>query len=280
MRNLLLSSQRLNKLEQCPRLFFFEHELNKVPVEKPKYFVEGEFVHSILEHYYTSKINNTVDLDSTIEFARNKATELEITIEESEILLKLFLDYVSFHSNESWTIEGTEVPFAKVLFEDSSKDIRVIIQGKVDLLATSKEGIPLIIDHKVVSQNRQTYERDNQILLYCWALERNDFIINQLGKQKTLPPKDKFRRQYFNVPSHLIEEWKEGTIWKALELLRFHELNYYPHRYSSCNFQGRKCTFYEVCNGTKDTWEYRLEGNFTTKEDYDLMAGAEIDENP
>jgi RecB family exonuclease len=272
MRNLLLSSQRLNKLEQCPRLFFFENILNKTPIEKPKYFIEGEFVHAILEQYYSSKIaGSPEDNIAIIDFARNKATELSLTVEESEVLIKLFIDYISFHNNESWVIEAAEFPFAKVLFESEEKDIRIIIQGKVDLLATSKEGIPLIIDHKVVSQNRVTYERDNQILLYCWALERNDFIINQLGKQKTLPAKDKFRRQYYNIPSHLLEEWKEGTIWKALELLRYHELNYFPHRYSSCNFQGRKCTFYEVCNGSKENWEYKLEGNFTTKEDYNLM---------
>jgi len=180
--------------------------------------------------------------------------------------------YIAFHQNDTWTIEATETPFAKVLFESEVQDIRIIIQGKADLIATTAQGIPVIVDHKVVSQNRAHYERDNQILLYCWAMERRDFIINQLGKQKTLPAKDKFRRLYFNVTDNQINEWKEATIWKALELTRYYELNYYPHRYSSCNFQGRKCVFYEVCNTEKDNWEYKLEGNFITKEDYDLMG--------
>src|SRR5574343_46271 len=239
MRNLVLSTQRLNKLQSCPRLYFFSHVLNKTPIDKPKYFIEGEYIHYILDQYYTLKLEGkTPNIDHVILLARNRATEIEgLTFQECEGLIDLFKEYVQFHSIESWQIEGIEVPFAKVLWEDEKLDIRIIIQGKADLLAQSHQSIPLIIDHKKVAQNRQPFARDNQILSYCWAFNRQDFIINQLGTQKTLKPQD-------------------NNIW--------------PGRIKSCQNMGRTCQFYEVCQADKSNWDYKLQG-FKTSEDYDLM---------
>lgn|SRR5574343_121792 len=272
MRNLVLSTQRLNKLQSCPRLYFFSHVLNKTPIDKPKYFIEGEYIHYILEQYYTLKLEGkTPNIDHVILLARNRATEIEgLTIQECEGLIDLFKEYVQFHSIESWQIEGIEVPFAKVLWEDEKLDIRIIIQGKADLLAQSHQSIPLIIDHKKVAQNRQPFARDNQILSYCWAFNRQDFIINQLGTQKTLKPQDKFKRHYFNIVGYQIDEWVEETIYNALEAIKYHDNNIWPGRIKSCQNMGRTCQFYEVCQADKSNWDYKLQG-FKTSEDYDLM---------
>jgi hypothetical protein len=272
MRNLVLSTHRLNMLQSCPRLYFFSHVLNKTPVDKPKYFTEGEYLHYILEQYYIQKMTgNTPNIDNVILLARNKATEIVgLTIQECEGLIDIFKEYIQFHSGETWKIEGVEVPFAKVLWEDEKLDIRIIIQGKADLLALSNQSIPLIIDHKKVSQNRQPYSRDNQILSYCWAFNRQDFIINQLGTQKSLKPQDKFKRHYFNVLGYQIDEWVEETIYCALEAIKFFENQYWPGRIKNCQNQGRTCTFYEVCSAEKSNWDYKLQA-FKTSEDYDLM---------
>ena len=89
MRNLILSPNRLNKLQACPRLYFFNHVLNKVPIEKPKYFTEGEYLHFILDCYYRQRMSGNVDINGVILAARNKATEFDgLTIADTEFLIQ------------------------------------------------------------------------------------------------------------------------------------------------------------------------------------------------
>ena len=280
MRNLILSPSSLDTLSRCPREFFFQYILNRTTVEINKHFLIGEYLHYILEQYYLQRKKRETDLDKVIELARYKAvTMVGLTIEETEELIKLFLQYQEFHFNETWEIEEAEKPFTKVLWEDEKIDLRIVVKGKIDLLIQT-QGIPVIVDHKKISQNKTPSPRANQILAYCWAVERKDFIINQLGTQKTLKPIDKFKRHYFNIPSHQIDEWIEQTIYSCFEVVRYSEKKFWPGRLSSCAnpITGSRCIFHEVCGSGKDNWDLRLSDttNYQTRQDHDLM-GTEVE---
>lgn len=277
MRNIVLSPSRQDKIQTCPRKFYFNHVLNKSMIEKPSYFVEGEFLHFIFEHYYKMKKSGEVDLGLLIELARQQALKTSLTIENSEAIIALFREYREYYQNETWQVLGVEEPFAKILYEDEKFDLRIIVQGKIDL-RVQHQGLEVLVDHKKVSQNRTPVERNNQILTYCFATGARDFIINQVGTQKTLPPNKKFLRPYFNIFDHQLEEWLESTIYSAFEIVKCYERNYFPARLTGCNYQGHKCEFYDICQSKQEDWQYRLEGSFQNHEDHDIMASVSEDE--
>lgn len=275
MKNLILSTDKLNAFEDCPRLYEYSHVKNLTSPVRAKYFTEGEFIHKILEIYYTDIMKSRKqDLNFYIEIARNLAiTQFSglLDHEEFEGIIKVFSEYYNFYdSNTSWKILEVEVPFAKVLLEDDKLDIRIIVRGKSDLIIET-QGIKAGVDHKFLGRNMEMSDRDNQKLCYSWAFDLKDFFINSIGKQTSLKLEEKFKRIYFSYSQYQIDEWVENTINSALEIIRYYELGNFPIRYKSCiNLFGKKCTFHDVCNTSPDNRAYKL-SEFTVKEEYDLM---------
>lgn len=257
----------------CPRKYYFSHVLNYTTKVTPKYFLEGEFFHALLEDYYKDIMNRRKqDNNFYLNIARNKAAQFdkELSLDEMEYLINIFSQYLTFYGEDySWKILGTETPFSTVLWEGrvGEKEFRIVLQGKVDLLV-EKSNIPIIVDHKVVSQNRGFNSRVTQNLAYLYALGYKDFIINSIGKQKTLSSDKKFLREYFNYSSYQIEEWKEIAIETSIEAINYFENSHFPARYTGCTFHGNKCPFYDVCETSQDNWEYKLESNYIIQEDY------------
>ncbi len=275
MRNLLLSVDKLNDISLCPRLYFYKHILRRVPEKREKYLAEGEFFHLLLHEYYSDKINGKNR--PYIELAQNRALEYSdgLSIDESNVLIKLFADYMNYYVNEDWKILESEKPFAKVLYEDSRLDLRIVIRGRTDLFIETQAGFKAIVDHKLLSRNDPIPSRDNQKLCYCWAFDVRDAFMNVIGKQKTLPIKEKLHRPYFNYSSHQIEEWKDETIHLALDIMRFHDNDFWPVKFTGCFFHKVKCKYYDVCETTKDNRIYKLESGFIEREEYDVMEGVE-----
>jgi hypothetical protein len=273
MNNLIISPHKLSDIMICPRLYYFRHILNYTTQVTPKYFLEGEFIHSLLEDYYTDiKERRKQEIPFYLDIARNKAAKFDkgLSLDELEYLVNIFSQYLTFYNNETtWKILGTETPFSKILWEGevNGKPIRILLQGKIDLLI-EKSGINIIVDHKVVSQNRGFISRVNQNLAYLWALGHKDFIVNSIGKQKSLKPEAKFLREYFSYSDYQLEEWREIAIETSLELIGYFENNRFPARYTGCSFHGNKCAFYDVCETTRDNWEYKLKSNYIIQEDY------------
>jgi len=278
MKNLILSTDKLNNFEDCPRLYEYSHIKNLTSKIKPKYFSEGDFIHRILEIYYTDIMKGRKqELNFYIELARNLAItqfSTELSHEEIEEIIKVFSEYYNFYQIEPWKILKVEEPFAKVILEDSKLDLRIIVRGKSDLIVET-QGINAGVDHKFIARNMTLSDRDNQKLCYSWAFSLKDFFINSIGKQKSLKLEDKFKRIYFNYSKHQIDEWIENTINSALEMIRYFELDHFPIRYKSCiNLFGSKCTFHDLCNTSPDNRAYKL-NEFVVKEEYDIMAKSE-----
>jgi hypothetical protein len=277
MRNLVLSVDKLNTHSSCPRRYYFHHVLNRESPEKPKYFLEGEFYHKCLEYYYRDKIKSRVQsIPFYLDIAANFATSFEgLDYSDFETLFKIFSEYLTYYENEDWTIENVEVPFAKILFEDKTADLRVIVRGKADLLITTKTGLKATVDHKLLARFEGNSERDNQILAYSWAFDRRDFFLNKSGKQTSYSPEKKFVRDYFCVSNENVEEWIETTIYASLEIARQFEKNYFPGKFTACNYKGHKCTFHDVCSRGQKNWEYMLTSQFSERKEFDLMNSGQ-----
>jgi hypothetical protein len=279
MNTLLISATKLDRIQQCEELFRYSYVKELAAFEKPSYVDEGDLFHFFLENYYKNKRDSKdYNLDHIIELGRNRATTLNINYNELEENIKLFREYVSYYSQESWRIEDVEVPFAVELFTDEALDIRIVLEGKIDLLASEeKTGVKLVIDHKRVNRNYTPYDRDNQKLAYCLASGRRDFIINQIGDQKSYDVEKRMKRYYFNYSEHQIEEFTENTLEWSFEMIKVMKANsegkFVRRNYNSCYRFNMKCLFYDVCNTTEDNKNFKLEQAFRPKVNFDLFEG-------
>ena len=277
MINLVLSSHRIDTAQICPRLFNYIFEVQKGPItDDPDYFQEGTLMHWILAEYYRAKMDGkNPDYELIFELARNYAAE-NLTL-KSELIESTITDaqmYFDFYVSDNWIIEGVEEPFAKELF--SNDQFRIVVTGRNDLrIRIGINGPRVIVDHKYEAQFRNKGDRDNQPLTYCWGYNCRNFLFNRIGKQQSYKPDKRLQRPLLSYGEHQIEEWKDSAIYTALEILKFHEANYWPARYSACQIHGKKCTFYDLCNTTPSNREYKLNTFFKDKPPYDedLMEG-------
>ena len=274
MINLVLSSHRISDAQICPRLLFYKNVLLRVPLKNYDYNMEGELIHHIMKLYYKSIMDKQeIDLKLLMELGRNYAAKnLELNSELVEKAIKAAEMYFEYYNSlgESWEVIGVEEPFAKTLFENDS--IRVIITGTIDLIVKTNygNGPTLIVDHKYESQFRAKRERDNQPLCYCWATGLRDFIYNRIGKQASYKPKDRLKREpWISYTEEQINEWEDATLATALEIIRYNEAKVYPPRITGCQVFGRKCTYYDVCNTSPKTREFKLKTFFKEAPPYD-----------
>lgn len=280
MQTILISANKLDKIQQCHRLFNYLHVKELASFSKPSYQEEGDLFHFLLDKHYKAKISGAdYNVESLIELGRNHATTLsQVSASELEENINLFREYVLYYQHESWIPEESEVPFAVELLEDSSAGFRIVLEGKIDLLAKeSKTELPLVIDHKRVARNFAPYDRDNQKLAYCLATGRRDFVINQIGDQKSYSVDKRLLRYYFNISDHQVEEFAENSIYWTMEMLKVMKLesdgDFIPGNYRSCFYFNRKCMFYDVCNSKEELKNSKLEESFKPKEDFSLFGG-------
>lgn len=279
MNTLLISATKLDRIQQCEELFRYSYVKEITTIERKKEVEEGDLLHKLLQYYYVQKKQDPTyhpRIDDIVEIGRNYATNLSLPTQETEEMLNLFKDYILYYSNETWKIEEVEVPFAVEILRDEEANIRIVLEGKIDLLVTEeKTGVRLVVDHKRVSRNYTPYDRDNQKLAYCLASGRRDFIINQIGTQKSYNVDKRMQRYYFNYSEHQIEEFISNTIDWSLQILKVIDSDkkgYFVKRnYTACNRFNMKCQFYDVCNTTEDNKLYKLEQSFKPKGDFDIF---------
>jgi len=278
MQTILISANKLDKIQQCPRLFNYLYVKELTSFTRPSYIEEGDLFHYLLNLHYKAKITAAdYNIDTLIELGRNHATELSITSPELEANIALFKEYVLYYQQENWTPEESEVPFAMQLLEDTAAGIRIVLEGKIDLLCReSKTDQPLVVDHKRVSRNFAPFDRDNQKLAYCLATGRRDFVINQIGDQKSYSVDKRLVRYYFNISDYQVEEFLENTIHWTMEIVKIIGAaaagDYIAGNYTACVKFNKKCMFYDVCNTRDEYKEAKLKEAFKPKTDFSLFG--------
>jgi len=281
LQTILISANKLDKIQTCHRLFSYTSIKELGSFSKPSYMDEGDLFHKLLELYYRAKKEVTdYNIESLIELGRNHAAALtNISQEEIEQNINLFREYILYYQQESWIPQEVEIPFAFSILEDEDAGLRIVLEGKIDLLAKDeKTGQELVIDHKRVGRNSTPYDRDNQKLSYCLVTGRRDFIINQIGDQKSLSVDKRLSRYYFNISQHMIDEFVENTIYWTFEMLKIMKMESEgetpPGNYRGCTMYFNKCAFYDVCNTTPDNREYKLNQQYLPRGKFDLFEGS------
>jgi len=174
--------------------------------------------------------------------------------------------YFAFYRNDSWVPLEVEVVKGEILYEDD--DIRILWKAKLDLVVDTNQGI-LPVDHKTMSQRRETNSMNNQFIGQCLIMKTRNVVINKIGWQTTLKPEEKFTRAVLSYSADRLMEWQSEILpFYAYQLLTFEEAGYYPPRFDHCEGKYGPCPFLNVCEADRNMREEELRLNFTKVEEW------------
>ena len=274
--NLIIDSSVLNAFEKCPTLMKYQYIDNlRLKGAKAKALEKGDLLHIPLKHYYAKK-KEGMEWSEAVEFAKIKllkyAPKLSLEPKEVTEVMTTFMSYCEFYQFERWEIVEIERPFRIIIYED--KDLRIILQGRIDLMVDTGQ-IIAPVDHKSESRRSEAVANSNQFLAYCYAAKSNNILINKIGFQSSLAASEKYYRTLLSYEDDNLEEWRDETVFKVRELMGYAEVNWFPHRYASCQDKYGKCVFHDVCHTHRAAREIRLMSQFEVTEPWSPFADLE-----
>lgn len=272
-RIIVVDSQKLNGMQECMRKFKYSFATHLEPVSKPDYFERGDLQHKMLQVYYNMRkhrlrwtVNNKTHADivqACVIAGRHHALKMQIDMDEVETGIKTFMQYAGHFADDGWNdIKAVEQVGSRILYEDD--ELIILYEVKIDLII-GIPGIPILpVDHKSGSQRREPSDLSNQFMGYCWFLGVNNIMINKIGFQKTLPPKDKFQRYLLSYTSNRLLEWQAEAAWWIKQGLDFMDRGVWPRNLTSCDkYSG--CIYKNVCAADPIVRESKLLQLFETR---------------
>lgn len=172
--------------------------------------------------------------------------------------------YIKFYANDFWIPLFVEEVKGKVLYED--EDIRILWKAKLDLGVDTNNGI-YPVDHKTMKQNRDQLTLNNQFTGQCHIMGTRSVIVNKIGFQSTLEPKEKFLREMVSYSVPRLLEWQREILpYYAKLLIMYSENGYFPPQYDHCEGKYGKCNFHKVCEADPLMREELLKQQFVASE--------------
>lgn len=169
--------------------------------------------------------------------------------------------YQRHYLNDHWVTLETEVVKGKVLYEDD--EVRILWKAKLDWTVDTNQGI-FPVDHKTMSQRRDTNSMNNQFMGQCMIMGTRQVIINKIGFQASLKPDEKFVRTIVPYSAARLFEWQSETLpYYAKLLLMYAETGHWPPNFTNCEGKYGNCSFYEnVCSQDPGMREENLKLHF------------------
>jgi hypothetical protein len=275
-RIIVIDSQRLDAIQSCMYMFklrFGSGEAGLQPITAPDYFERGGLLHDMLESYYNMKkyknrwfVNSHTHADIVeicIKVGRTKATKMSLDIAEIEKVIAAFRDYTEHWENDGWyNILAVENVGSKILYD--SPTLTIIYEFKIDLILNISGVGVTPVDHKSSSSRRDPNYLSNQFKGYCWGLGAHNLIVNEIGFQKTVAPKDKFRRHTLSYSKSVLDEWQANTIWWIKKALDMIDIESYHQNFTSCDkYSG--CIFKAICMADPEVRKFKLQSLFEEK---------------
>lgn len=216
-----ITATQIDDIQACKRKYRYHVEENYVLAETPEFFIKGEFVHFLLERYYTGvkeKRELVPLLKEIVDEAERVSIDMPISEDNVKDCLRVFKAYVTKHHGEQWEPVFIERPFTKKLYEDDKR--LIVVQGRLDLVVDVSND-RIIVDHKTGQRDNELSSMSNQNLAYCWATGERKVVINKLFFQK----EPKFKRYTFGYDDERVTEWENTVIADVLQYYIFHFLN-------------------------------------------------------
>jgi len=271
---ILMDATELDCFQRCACEFNMRHNWSKVPPETAKPLDIGGVFHVGFDHYYQALKENK-PWDSAVQLGlvgiRRALPLSDLGSSDGDRILEVFEENTEYWrvADLSFRIELTESAFTYVLFENDQ--FRISMSGKVDLVVTDNIYTNLPVDHKTYSRDFPVNRLSNQFINYCNATESNFIMINRVGLQTSLKPKDKYKRIMLSYDPYYIEQWRQNVIVWAMRYIDCVQTGNWEMNPQSCVRYGRLCDYYDVCDTSgQENKEYKLNTNFKSAEKWDV----------
>lgn len=305
-----IDSQILNSIQNCALKHEFQFIQNLAPNAKAAPLEKGSLLHSVLE-LYDGLMGNCFNLESdtwqslndqefltefTTKLAPSRedivkfcldsgnylASKMEIDSETAANVLYQFKEYCEYYKNDPWSTLAVEEVGSRILFENSG--LKIVYTGKIDRFV-EQGSIRAPMDHKSSERRGDVSSMSNQFIGYCFLLNTNYIIIDKVGFQKTLAPKDRFQRFVLTIDDGRIAEWKLNSTltilnhlaltvnddMEALEYFRMYRNNKSQAlmNLTSCDkYSG--CTYRNICESNPEGREWTKERDYVVRESWDV----------
>jgi len=261
MRTIAMDSQILNDVMACGQKAYLRFVRHKEPEHKAEALEKGDLMHQMLEHHYLQlkagrRDQYTDIVEEAVRVGIEASKEMELTQSLIVDNINQYRQYALYYKQDGWQPLEVEQPFSKVLYQNEQRGIRILYEGIIDLVCQTPGGLA-IVDHKTSSRRQQPFLLSTQFMGYSWALNVSHVVVNKIGFQKTLPPKERFNRYRMPYQRAHLEQWKKDAIYYAHLLISWMDQGYYPMNYTSCDKYGG-CIFQPVCASIPEVREHKL----------------------
>lgn len=292
--NIVLDASKIDIFETCPARYDFRHNKNKIlPIAfKSKGLDLGGLAHEGFAVYY-SMLAEGIQYNQRLEACINKINEISANPDQSNsdaedvnnltFCIEQNLDYWRAEDENWLTVLAVEQPFAYILYEDD--DVRIIISGKIDLLAdytdiahkTTYKRAPF--DHKTFSRDGEVLRKSNQFINYAAAVESVYLFVNRVGLTKA-EPGEKFKRLPLGYDPIYMADWKKNLTKMLLnEYLTCVATRDWPEKPTSCNKFNRLCEYYQICDSSgQDSKDYKLAEFYVDAPEWDVTKNLTTEE--
>lgn len=270
----VLDATTLTTLMACGRLtdFRFNRDFQSAH-GKGKALEMGQIVHTYMETKYGNIIKGFNRKDShqygmAAAQSYSRSPEVSNTSDEDiQLCMDTCEQYNIFYANETWVPLEVETVKKRILYED--EEVKILWKAKLDLLCDTNQGI-YPVDHKTMSQRRETVSLNNQFMGQCIVTGTRVMFVNKIGFQKTLKPNEKFVRTPVTYSFDRLAEW-QGTIlpYWAKQFILYNEMNYWPPNFTHCDGKFGYCQFKGVCEAERNLRESYLGNDFVVGDKWD-----------
>ena len=277
---LFIDNSSLEHFTTCPRQALYSIVRRLKPAGERTALNFGGIVHKILEARYracTALHAQTQDVTrvmiATAEREFQKWSPPEDDFRTFSCAVELIRRYEEMYPFEQFEVvrgaDGSpmiEVPFAiplgviKTDIDGTKKDIKIVWQGRIDLVYLSENGGGLyVMDHKTTSVMGPSYFAAftiaHQMYGYAWAVEQlcgrkvDAVVINALGVRKPTRTGNafEFKREVIPVQRGLLDEWKKDCLYIVADFIEMCRRGYLPKHTAWCNGKFGECPFRKVC---------------------------------
>jgi hypothetical protein len=253
-----------NMIEACYKKAEYSSIRNLEPREPQEPLETGGLYHDLLEAYYRAlrlKFNKHPKyehmerleiINKCLLLGRVKAGNYHLDIEVENYIYSNFFDYCLYYGSDPQIPLAVELYFSKKMFEN--EELIILWEGKIDLFSYNPlNRVEQITDHKTTSRSWTPIPLDNQFYGYCYGLDCQNVIRNEIGLQSSYAPDKRYKRQVMTYPQACIDEWVNNTIYTLLDYYEHMKMGIFPRRFVSCKF----CGFKEVCKAIPDAREWK-----------------------
>jgi hypothetical protein len=274
-KNIILDASTFSTLMSCARLTDFRFNHSFVSIRgKSSSLIKGSIVHAVLENFYKSIIGG-MSRSQAVGFGlaagqayASSDDARNVNSEDVELALKTSEEYLDFYKNDFWIPLEVECVKGAVIYEDD--EIRILWKAKYDWIVDTTQLITSV-DHKTMSQRRDTLTLNNQFMGQCVLLGVRSMFVNKIGFQKSLKPEEKFTRLMINYTNDQLVEWQSTIVpYYAKLMLMYQESEYWPPNFTHCENKYGFCTFKDVCSSDRNMREETLKQFFEVGKKWDV----------